>query len=44
MWWCCLINSTMAWRLTNGLPRQFWVMKENRRCSILFHLLVPGGK
>jgi hypothetical protein len=20
------------------------VMKQNRRCSILFHLLVPGGK
>src|SRR6202140_1806814 len=27
-----------------GLPRQFWLIKENRRCSILFHLLVPGGK
>ena len=23
---------------------QFWVMAENSRCSILFHLLVPGGK
>ena len=21
-----------------------WLMYENRRCSILFHLLVPGGK
>src|ERR1035437_3925817 len=30
--------------LTSGLPRQFFVMKENRRCSIRFHLLVPGGK
>src|SRR5215510_1396906 len=30
--------------LTKGLPRQFWLIKENRRCSILFHLLVPGGK
>ena len=30
--------------LINGLPRQFWLMNENRRCSILFHLLVPGGK
>ena len=30
--------------LTKGLPRQFWLMKENNRCSILFHLLVPGGK
>jgi hypothetical protein len=24
--------------------RQFDEMKENRRCSTLFHLLVPGGK
>ena len=29
---------------TSGLPRQLPVMNENRRCSILFHLLVPGGK
>ncbi len=29
---------------TSGLPRQFWLMKEKRRCSILFHLLVPGGR
>ena len=29
---------------TSGLPRQFCEMKLNRRCSILFHLLVPGGK
>jgi hypothetical protein len=29
--------------VTKGLPRQFWLMKENKRCSILFHLLVPGG-
>src|SRR3974390_1493569 len=34
----------ITWTLTNGLPRQFWVMKLNRRCSTLFHLLVPGGK
>jgi len=26
------------------LPRQLMEMKENSRCSILFHLLVPGGK
>jgi len=26
------------------LPRQFWLMNENRRCSIRFHLLVPGGR
>jgi len=25
------------------LPFQFRLMKENNRCSILFHLLVPGG-
>ena len=23
---------------------QFWEIKQNIRCSILFHLLVPGGK
>src|SRR5258708_38696775 len=38
------ISWTMTWWLTSGLPRQFWVMNENRRCSILFHLLVPGGR
>ncbi len=27
-----------------ALPRQFRVIWENRRCSILFHLLVPGGR
>ena len=25
-------------------PRQFIEIWENRRCSILFHLLVPGGR
>ena len=34
---------TMAVRLSSGLPRQFCVMWQNRRCSILFHLDVPGG-
>ena len=38
------INWTIAWWLTRGLPRQFPVMNENSRCTILFHLLVPGGK
>ena len=33
----------IAW-VSRGCPRQFRLMKENRRCSILFHLLVPGGK
>jgi hypothetical protein len=26
------------------LPRPLMLMNEKRRCSILFHLLVPGGK
>src|SRR5205807_10383595 len=38
------IRLTMTSRLIRGFPRQFCVMKENNRCSILFHLLVPGGK
>jgi hypothetical protein len=28
--------------LTRGRPRQFRVIAENSRCSILFHLEVPG--
>ena len=35
---------TMTSWLVSGRPRQFIEMRENRRCSILFHLLVPGGK
>ena len=35
---------TMTWWLVRGRPRQFMVMCENSRCSILFHLEVPGGK
>ena len=38
------IRLTMTSGLIQGLPRQFWLRKENRRCSILFHWLVPGGK
>ena len=30
--------------LMRGLPRQLVEMKLNSRCSILFYLLVPGGK
>src|SRR3954469_6796301 len=30
--------------LTSGLPRQFREMGAKSRCSILFHLLVPGGR
>src|SRR4029434_10334143 len=40
----CPIRLTTTSRLTNGRPRQFSVMWQNIRCSILFHLLVPGGK
>src|SRR5713226_1187559 len=35
--------TTTSW-LTSGRPRQFMVMCEKSRCSILFHLLVLGGK
>src|SRR3954447_11497319 len=34
----------MISRLRSGLPLQFSVMWQNIRCSILFHLLVPGGR
>src|SRR5437660_1192067 len=40
----CPIRFTTTSRLTRGRPRQFSVMWQNIRCSILFHLLVPGGK
>ena len=35
---------TTVARLSKGRPRQFLVTNENIRCSILFHLLVLGGK
>ena len=35
---------TMTWCVTSGLPHQFCLMSENNRGSILFHLLVPGGR
>ncbi len=38
-----LIRLTIVSKVRSGRPRQFIEMKENRRCSILFHLLVPGG-
>ncbi len=34
----------MPSRRCRGRPRQFRVIWENSRCSILFHLEVPGGK
>ena len=39
-----LIGLTTASSLISGCPRQFRLMNETIRCSILFHLLVPGGK
>ena len=38
------MRSTMTWWLVSRLPRRFRVIWENSRCSILFHLLVPGGR
>src|SRR5260221_7688120 len=34
----------MVSRDVSGLPRQLMEMEEKSRCSILFHLLVAGGK
>lgn len=36
------MSCTITSWLMSGLPRQFMVMNENRLCSNLFHLLVPG--
>src|SRR5215217_5055719 len=36
-------STTTSWE-TSGRPRQFIEMWENRRCSIRFHLEVPGGR
>ena len=38
-----IVWTTTSW-LVSGRPRQFMVMWENSRCSILFHFDVPGGK
>src|SRR5260370_4474031 len=38
------MSSPIVRKLRKGLPRQLMLMKEKSRCSILFHLLVPGGK
>ena len=38
------IRLMIVTRLFRGLPRQLRVIWENSRCSILFHLLVPGGR
>ncbi len=37
------MSSMMVRRVVSGRPRQFMEMKLNMRCSIRFHLLVPGG-
>jgi hypothetical protein len=45
--WAGPISSTTATRSVSGRPRQFCVMWQNRRCSILFHFEVPadsGGR
>lgn len=36
--------SMMTWWLAAGRPRQFIERWDNSRCSILFHLKVPGGR
>ena len=38
-----MVLTMVSW-LSSGRPRQFIEMCENSRCSILFHLDVPGGK
>ena len=43
-WWSRRWSATMTSWLVSGRPRQFMVMWENSRCSILFHFEVPGGK
>ena len=38
------IPATASSFVISGRARQVRVMWQNSRCSILFHLLVPGGK
>ena len=38
------IRLTTTSRLTKERPRQLFVIWQNIRCSIVFHLLLPGGK
>jgi hypothetical protein len=42
--WVAAISSTITSWDTSGRPRQFMEMWLNSRCSILFHLEVPGGE
>jgi hypothetical protein len=38
------ISSTITSWLVSGRPRQFVEIALNSRCSIRFHLEVPGGR
>src|SRR5947199_5680896 len=38
------IRLTITSELVRGLPFQLILINENSLCSIVFHLLVPGGK
>src|ERR1035441_4177712 len=38
-----IVSMMTSWEIS-GRPRQFMVIAENSRCSIRFHLLVPGGR
>jgi len=38
-----MVLTTTSW-LVSGRPRQLVLIRENSRCSILFHFDVPGGK
>ena len=38
-----MVLTITSW-LVSGRPRQFIEMWENSRCSMAFHLDVPGGK
>jgi hypothetical protein len=41
--WAAMVSTITSWLVSGGRPRQFIEMWENGRCSILFHLPVPGG-
>src|SRR6478752_190854 len=38
-----MVSMTTSWEVS-GRARQLRLIAENKRCSILFHLLVPGGR
>jgi hypothetical protein len=37
-----MVLTTTSW-LVSGRPRQLLLIREHGRCSIWFHLEVPGG-